>query len=658
MALSNRALRRGLTFAVFLAVCGLSFAFSDSVGAQQTGPGQATLSTLEGVTIPARNRIDLAERLQGVTNVSAAPTQPLHVYKVGDTAQFWCTNEDENKEFQVTATLVYATPHIFMWFENGSTPEMAAVKQSADTFETLIYPTEHKYYGSERSPGIDGDVHLYILHAHNLGASVGGYFSSADTYPTAVVKYSNEHNMFFVNLDNATGADAVGARGYEGTLAHEFQHMIEQAVHPGQSWMNEGLSETARLVTGYADQSFAPEFLSNPITQLDTWEPDPNTVQHYGAGYLFGAYYIQRFGPDKVHTLIADPAKDLFSFDDALKAIQATDPSTNQPITTTDLYADWQAANLIQNPKLADGRYGYKQVPETLTPAHIAGSLSTGTHSLQTRQYGTVYLQLKQPGTYTLNFTGQPTVKVIPTDAHSGTHFWWAGREDESDARLTHDFDLSTVKSATLDFWTWYSIENEWDYGYVEVSTDGGKTWKVQAAPNTDNSDPYGNSYGPGFTGVSGAGANNTNSSSQLGQDSQAQWIEEKVDLSAYAGQQIKVRFEYVTDDELTFAGMAIDDIQIPEIGYSSDAETDDGGWQSEGWARMDNTLPETYLIQEIDFGSTPTVKRLLSPADGVTGKWVLKVDASTPHLVIAVSGMTRFSDEDAPFSYTLAAAR
>lgn len=47
-------------------------------------------------------------------------------------------------------------------------------------------------------------------------------------------------------------------------------------------------------------------------------------------------------------------------------------------------------------------------------------------------------------------------------------------RTDDSDATLTHDFDLSGVKNATLDFWAWYDLEEDFDYADVETSTDAG----------------------------------------------------------------------------------------------------------------------------------------------------------------------------------------
>ena len=111
-----------------------------------------------------------------------------------------------------------------------------------------------------------------------------------------------------------------------------------------------------------------------------------------------------------------------------------------------------------------------------------------------------------------------------------------------------------------------------------------------------------------------------------------------------------------LTDDAYDEQGMLVDDISIPEIKYSTDAETDDGGWTPEGWLRMDNTLPQRYLVQMVEYGSTTRVFHLLVPDDATNGQWTITVGGDVSQLVIAVSGLTEFTTEPAPFHYTLVA--
>jgi len=78
--------------------------------------------------------------------------------------------------------------------------------------------------------------------------------------------------------------------------------------------------------------------------------------------------------------------------------------------------------------------------------------------------------------------------------------------------------------------WCWYSIEEDWDYAYVEISTDGGNTFFSIPGNVTTTSNPHGSNMGNGITGSSGG------------------WVEGKFDLGDYAGQQIYLRLRYVTD--------------------------------------------------------------------------------------------------------------
>jgi hypothetical protein len=217
------------------------------------------------------------------------------------------------------------------------------------------------------------------------------------------------------------------------------------------------------------------------------------------------------------------------------------------------------------------------------------------------RQYASEYFSLNpEGGDVTIYFTGTTTAKLVPADAHSVKWMWWSNRSDVSNMSLTRGFDLSRTSKATLNFWTWYDIEKNFDYAYVEVSTDGGKTWDVLPGKNTTTENPNGASYGPAFTGRSGAKE----------EQSPAQWVQEQVDLSAYAGKQILLRFEYITDDAYNAPGLALDDIAIPEINFSDNAETS-SGWDAKGFIRTDNVLPQRYVIQVVEVGGATRVSRI-----------------------------------------------
>jgi hypothetical protein len=616
----------------------------------QTADAQETLNALTTTLIPSANLITLAQQLRGVGAIPPYPTQPRKVYQVGDTETFWVSNQDTSKSFQVTAELLYITPHVYMWFQQGGRqPSLNAIKRSADQFETKIYPTTRRYFGPEESPGVDGDPHLYILHARGVGGSVAGYFGSGSSYPKAVSPYSNEAQLFVINLDSL--GQAVGSADYEAVLAHEFQHMIHSAVDLNEdTWLNEGLSELSSLLNGYDSSGFAPLFMSRPTTQLNTW--GENSGPHYGSSYLFVTYFLQRFGQNALAQLVADQENGLVSVEKTLRAINATDPITKRPISVLDFYADWQVTNLLNDPKVGDGRYTYTLIKDSIPRPRIPSTnqLKVGTFSRVVNPFGTDYLSLTEPGDYTIRFTGTPTVPVIPAKAANGSKFWWSNRADKSDSRLTRAFDLTGVKSATLQYKVWYAIEYGWDYGHLQVSTDNGVTWKSLATAHTTTHDPHRHAYGSGYSGVSGAAKPDDSRAT-------AKWLDESVDLSEYAGKSILIRFQVVTDDAFNLPGMAIDELRIPELNYATDAESGDDGWKAEGWVRMVNELPQRYLVQAIVRGKNGvTVTRILDPqsADPINAVWTQSVGGDIDSVVLVISGVTDYTNEGAVYSLSI----
>jgi hypothetical protein len=96
----------------------------------------------------------------------------------------------------------------------------------------------------------------------------------------------------------------------------------------------------------------------------------------------------------------------------------------------------------------------------------------------------------------------------------------------------------------TLRFKTFYKLETNWDYAYVEVSTDG-NTFTPIPGNITTTYNPYGNNRGYGITGTSVGG-----------------WITAVFSLTAYVGQEVYLRFAYETDQSQTEEGIYFDDIQ------------------------------------------------------------------------------------------------
>ncbi|MFL5624816.1 MAG: hypothetical protein ACJ788_04385, partial [Ktedonobacteraceae bacterium] len=245
---------------------------------------------------PLRNLYDIAQRFKLHPSIPHAPTHhttSAHAV-VGREDTFWINNQDARRYSRISAKLVYITPHVYMYVEDGQAINLNALQSSANVFESRIYPTDRASFGSEWSPGIDGDVHLTILNTVGLGMNVGGYFSAEDEYPASINPYSNEREMFYVNIDGPLP----GSVDYNSTLAHEFQHMIHWHLHSvDPNWINEGMSILAQHLNSYPTSGLEQSFLQIPDTQLNDWSGDMNlNIAHYGASYLFMDYFATHYG--------------------------------------------------------------------------------------------------------------------------------------------------------------------------------------------------------------------------------------------------------------------------------------------------------------------------------------------------------------------------
>lgn len=590
---------------------------------------------------PARDLYAITQQI-----VKHLPTPIPHVVRstprdeqVGNMATFWVTNPNQIGYHQVTAQLVYETPHVYMYVESGAQAPVSAIKASADLFERQIFATDEATFGPHWSPGVDDDPHVTVLNATNLG-NVGGYFSSEDEYPHQVFAYSNERQMIYINLD---GGAVPGEEFYNATLAHEFQHMIHWYWHPSDpSWANEGMSVLAQHLNHFTTDGLETDFLQFPDTMLGGWTDDtPSMATHYGAGYLFNDYFAEHYGGYGVlRELLTDPAQAPLNYDDVLAKHGSKDDFNA-------VFAKFAIANLLNDPNVAGGIYAYPSIPGE--KAHPQALVSTypygdGTASAPAtvQQYGTEYYDLKPPSngaastSLSINFTGAPETRIVNNQPYGGAaNEWWSNTGNNMDSTLTHVFDLSALagKPVTLTFKAWYDLEPSFDYAYVDVSTDGGQNWTTLPTTTSCEANPNGANLGHGMTNPNG---------DRAGCSLVAQWQDERVDLSAYAGKRILLRFETTTDDAVHCQGLTLDDIQIPELGFKDDLSKDNG-WQAAGFIRSNNVMAQRYAVQAVLYpasGGTPAVMALaVDPQTGMASTTIGNF-GTYAHVTVAISAM------------------
>jgi len=589
-----------------------------------------TISILDQSIVPENDVYDLACRLQdkcNIPNTLPAPAAPL---TVGTTQKFWLNNADTNKHVQINAVLLYITPLTYFWAEEGVDVNKDDMKALMDTFDSKIIPTDREFFGSEWTPGVDNDPHIYVIYAGNLGSNVGGYFSSFDEYNPLARQYSNGHEAFVMTSNNSLGDQYAYA-----ILAHEFVHMIQWHTDRNDaSWLIEGFAELGAFVNGYdvggADWGYA----QSPDLQLNDWaaHDSPDFGLHYGQSFLYLAYFLDRFGEEATKALNSNPMNDLASVDDTLKTLNAIDPQTGKLITADDVFMDWAVTMYLMDEKAGDGRYiyhNYSSAPQTSDTETIT-DCPQAPMTRDVHQFGIDYINITCAGDHTLKFTGSMSTQITPVDAYSGSYAFWSNFGNESDMTLTREFDFTNVSApVTLSFHTWYDLEKDFDYLYLEVSEDG-EHWQIITTPSGTGENPSGNSYGWGYNGNSNG------------------WIQEDIDLSQYAGKKIQVRFEYVTDALVTGNGFLLDDVSVNAISYKSDFEADDGGWSAKGFTRIQNIIPQTYRLALITKGADTTVKMIELNSDQTAEIPLSLKDGE--QAILVVTGTTRYTRAKAAY--------
>lgn len=594
-----------------------------------------TQISLENSVLPTADLNGIYGRLHSGASVWTQLTTPPVQYQIGDEASFY--KQDENDDvIQTTATLRYATDTVYFWAEPDIELNEDELKTLVDTFSNEIYPIDHAFFGTEWIPGVDNDPHLFILYARGLGDTLAGYASSWDYVLPKVYAYSNAHEMFLVNADEQLLSDPYTF----STMAHELQHVIQGYRDPDEElWLNEGFSELATLVNGYDAGGFDYYFTLDPDFQLNDWSPDTDLNDlNYGASYMFTAYFYGRFGENISHDWALNPFNGFDSLDNVFQTDQVLDPVTGSPLTADTFFQDWTITNFINNQSIENGRYFYSQyldVPLVSKSSWL--NECDGTSVTETvHQYGTDYLQIACNNPVKLQFSGNPTVNILPDNGDNQSNFMWSNRGDSVDTTMTREFDFTGIDSdLTLGYDVWYDLEKDFDYAYVLSSMDG-ENWHVLDTEYCLHQGVYGNSdRGCSYSGITSG------------------WINRSVDLNQFAGHKIWLRFEMISDGAVSNEGFAVDNIIIPEIGYEETFEGGDGGWVADGFSRIQNSIPQTFLVSIITTNSNIPIQKY-TVAAGEELDLMLDPNCYGEDPILVVSGSSRFTRQEAQYTITL----
>jgi hypothetical protein len=540
-------------------------------------------------------------------------------YEAGRLDTFWLVDLIRLERYQSTFELRLVTPHAYWYVEEGQSISQEDLEESAAEFEATIYPRVTGAFGNESVPGVDNDPHLNVLNARISG--VGGYFSSSDEYPRSVKPNSNQREIIYIN----TASIPVSSQTYIEILAHELQHAVHwNADESEESWVNEGLAELAVTISGQQSTSIR-RFLRSGPTSLVNWPLSTvASAGSYGSSSLFMHYLTEHYGGrDDLRPLVRQQADGIAGIDDFLR-------EGGYGVDFEDVFRDWAVANYLDED---EGVYGYSGIDVQISEHD---DLKPGKQlDSEIPQYATEYIELESlDGPATVSFQGATEAALLPVDV-GPSGCWWSNSGDSIDSTLSRRLDLRTAGSATLSYQVWFSLEEDWDYAYLEVSTDGDDTWSIIETPNTFPYDiignPIGNAFGPGYTGDS------------------PDWLQETVDLQDYLGVEVRLRFQYITDDAINGSGLCVRDLEIAVDGKVTDAQP----WVANGFVFVDNRIRQRYIVQLIQSGDENRVVQVELDQNN-SGQITVERPEDFDRTVLAVQSLAPRTRQPADYSLML----
>ena len=172
-----------------------------------------------------------------------------------------------------------------------------------------------------------------------------------------------------------------------------------------------------------------------------------------------------------------------------------------------------------------------------------------------TKKFGTPITILDEAGDDTTNWdntqwgistTEYKSATSSITDSPNGNY----SNNQNKTIRLTNALNLTTATNASLSFYAKWSIENNFDYVQVQVSTNNGTSWIPQCGKYTNL----------------GVAEQKDANNEPLYDGEQNTWVLEKIDLNDYLGENIIIRFQLVTDRGATKDGFYFDDLTVNVI--------------------------------------------------------------------------------------------
>lgn len=597
---------------------------------------EITEASLENASPLIADREDIARRYYGTDVIESIPFV-VPRWQVGDVSKFYVINTGELATLEIQAKIVFIGDHVVYWLDTRETGLISQpITIAFNEFDQLIYAKMAEIFGSEASPGIDNDPKVHVVFTRAVGWDILGYFSSRDSESSLTTPYSNEKEMFFLNASMLSSNPAQ----ITNTLTHEFQHMIHHAHDANEtSLVDEGLSGLAEfLMNNRLSDAYEREYLRKPDIPLLYWSLEGSSTGFYGGAFLFMKYFFDQYGIEGLKALVNETANGFQGIDAALSALL---PSSS-PMNGDELFGNYMLALLASGAgiTLPEGGFTEDNPIFAKTSLLIEKLPCQDTDILaEAEQFGIDGYSLHCPdGKYQLSFEADPTSQLLSEMPFRGNFAWWNVPANNSIAYMEHDYDLrNSGGEIWLEFAIWQDIEPEFDYLYVLLSTDGGQHWDTLTPTGCTTANESGFNLGCGYTGNS------------------SDWRVERADMSAYAGKEIILRFEMITDQAMLGEGVLIDEIRIPAIGFYDDAEQHSSGWRMEGFARITGTIPQAFSLATLTGSLSSPRPEVVRAAPPLARNFVCDFNAENDRLCeFALSPVNRYARTKAGYRITI----
>ena len=408
----------------------------------------------------------------------------------------------------------------------------------------LGLPADYYYDGAGRQVVLVSNIRDDNYYDPNYPIYIAGFYS-----PSFEVYFDrNVMTIDAYDWANRTGPSGTRPYLYEGVFAHEYQHLLHDDYDSDEeNFVNEGLADFAAVLTGYGQSMIGhlQAAADLPENSLVLWgdQGDLEILADYGQAFLFQFYMYEQFGSEFIQAEFLNPLNGISGINSTLQAFGID-------MTFGRVYHNYSVAALIDYPKFAGGRYGFKGLQFKFDVGTPAEPNPEAFNTPGAPPWGTDYIWL-DPGDLKnvtkLLFNGVE-YSMFPSGWTSDGNRLWSGTGDLLDNWAIFE----AAGGGTLSFDTTWDLEDHWDFGFVQVSTDGGYTWTSLAdneGYSTYDHDP--NALPkvvenlPGLTSTNAAPVNL------------------KYDLSAYAGQNILIAFRLVTDWVTHDGGWWIDNVYV-----------------------------------------------------------------------------------------------